>query len=541
MIKVFSVAEMVAAEKAADGAGVSYDAMMENAGQALADAILERYPVRGATVTVLVGPGNNGGDGLVAGRYLAEAGADVGFYLYRPRDPQSDANYAQLQEMGLTVLTAADDQRYRVLRTRLKISDVVIDALLGTGVDRPIEGELANLMRQAAAGLDERRSILAKQAASKLISVAQVAGDGDVGEWPTARPVVVAVDCPSGLNTDSGALDPLTIAADLTVTFAGPKQGHFKFPGATACGELVVADIGISHDLPEVQAVDLELITAARAGQLRPDRPLNGHKGSFGWVLVGAGASRYWGAPALAGRGAYRVGAGLVALAVPESIRGALATQLPEATYPLVKDIDVLSATTAEALLADMGTYEALLVGPGLHHAAAFIETLFPVGARSDLPPTVVDADGLNLLSELPDWPGRLPPKCLLTPHPGEMARLMGIDVSEVLKQDRIDVARSQAAAWNCVVLLKGAFTVVAAPDGRAGLLPFANPALATAGSGDVLSGILVGLLAQGMAVYEAALLGAYLHGAAAGLAGVNAGLLAGEIADWVPEVLAVL
>lgn len=549
MIKVFSVAEMVAAEKAADASGVSYDEMMENAGRAVAEAIIEHYPVSGRTVTILVGPGNNGGDGLVAGRYLAQAGAEVAFYLYKERDPAEDTNLAQVQEMGLLILTAEFDQRYRVLRNRLNITDIVVDALLGTGVSRPIGGELAKMMQQVKAGLEERREIIAKSQKSNLVSASRLPDEeetldpwepaGGMPERKSGQLTVVAVDCPSGLNCDTGELDILAMPADLTVTFAGPKRGHFMFPGAAACGELVVADIDIRAELPAVASVPVALATAGLARHLLPVRASEGHKGTFGWALIAAGSARYWGAPALAGRGAYRAGAGLVALAVPVAIRAALASQLPEATYPLVQDSDTLSARTAHALLDDTDTYQALLVGPGLHEAADFMEVLFPPEPeqRPKLPPLVVDADGLNLLSAMPGWPKRLPAETILTPHPGEMARLMGVGLGQVKERDRVELAQAKAAEWRCILLLKGAYTVVAGPDGRCTVLPFANPALATAGSGDVLSGIIVSLLAQGLAAYEAAVLGGYLHGAAAQLAGVDAGLLAAEIADWVPEV----
>jgi NAD(P)H-hydrate epimerase len=549
MIKVFSVAEMVSAERAADASGVTYDHMMETAGRAVAEAIVERYPVAGRVVTILVGPGNNGGDGLVAGRYLAEAGAEVAFYLYKERDPASDHNLAQVQEMGLAVLAAGFDQRFRVLRTRLNISDIVIDALLGTGVDRPIGGGLATLMKQAQAGLEERREILAsQQQRSNLTSIASLRDENSQLTIDNSQLTIIAVDCPSGLNCDTGGLDPLSIPAGLTVTFAGPKRGHFIFPGAAACGELVVADIGISPELPEVASVKVELATADMARDLLPERPPGGHKGTFGWVLIAAGSSRYWGAPALAGRAAYRAGAGLVALAVPSTIRPALAVGLPEATYPpvadegLVSDAEVLGGDAARLLLDDMGAYRAMLVGPGLHEAADFMEALLAGRGESGratapLPPLVVDADGLNLLAEMEDWPERLPAGTVLTPHPGEMARLMGVPLGEVRGRDRVELAIEKAAEWDCVVLLKGAYTVVAGPDGRGAILPFANPALATAGSGDVLSGVIVALLGQGLGSYEAAVLGGYLHGAAGGLAAVDAGLLASEIADWLPEV----
>jgi NAD(P)H-hydrate epimerase len=552
MIKVFSVAEMVAAERAADASGVSYDQMMETAGRSVAEAIMARFPVEGANVLVLVGPGNNGGDGLVAGRYLAEAGADVSFYLYRPRDPKLDRNFAQVQEMGLSVTEAANDRRFKVLRARLNITDILMDGLLGTGVTRPIDGELAQLMKQVKAGLAQRVEAGSEPNRSRLTSIAQVGVAR--GEKRAGRPFVVAVDCPSGLNCDDGALDPLALPAQLTVTFAGPKRGHFRFPGAAACGELVVADIDVSPDLPEVASVNVELATAAWARDLLPRRPAEGHKGTFGTALIAAGSGHYWGAPALAARGAYRAGAGLVALAVPEKIRPTIAAQIPEATYPPVRDLETLEEASAKMLLESVRA-KALLVGPGLGNAAGFMQALLGLNAEvarltgdvldegapvDPFPPLVVDADGLNLLAQMVGWPARLPPRSILTPHPGEMARLMDIPLAELKGMDRVALALEQAATWGQVVLLKGAYTVVAEPGGLAHILPFANPALGTAGSGDVLAGVIVGLLAQGLEAYEAAVLGGYLHAAAGQLASESvgdAGLLAGQIADWIPAV----
>ena len=541
-IKIFTVAEMMAAEKAADAAGHSYAQMMATAGQRVAESILERYDVAGRQALILVGPGNNGGDGLVAGRHLAEAGAAVAFYLLKARDPGADENLARVEEMGLELVLADYDQRFRVLRHRLRAANFIIDALFGTGVSRPISGPAAAVMEQVAAGLAERRK---QETAPALTAVAAPPVRDDAAPARRdASPIIVAVDCPSGLNCDSGALDPLAIPADHTVTFAGPKRGHFIFPGAAACGELIVADIGIDPGLPAMKAVTLELATAEMARGLLPARPADGHKGTFGAALIAAGSIRYWGAPALAARGAFRVGAGLVTLAVPQRLRPALAGQFPEATYPLVTDTDTLGVATANLLLGSLKNYDAILVGPGLGEAASFLGALLD-GLREPVegqhpPPLVVDADGLNLLAALPDWPGRLPPQSVLTPHPGEMSRLIGRARDEERDGDRVASARGRAAEWGHVVVLKGAFTVIAAPDGRAALLPFANPILAVGGSGDVLAGIITGLLAQGMAPYEAAVLGGYLHGAAGQLAGDywgRAGLLAGELADWVSQV----
>ena len=526
-MKIFTAAEMMAAEKTADSLGNTYANMMEMAGRGLADAIRERHSMTGANILVLVGPGNNGGDGLVAGRYLAEAGANVAFYLFKPRDPQTDKNFVRIQQMGLFHVIAEFDQRYRVLRTRLNITDIVIDGLLGTGASRPITGALARLIKQVRAGLEERKAKSGEPTNLYSLCNTQYAKH-------LFPPIVVAVDCPSGLNCDTGALDPLAIPAQLTVTFAGPKRGHFIFPGAAACGELVVADIGIAEEI--IKDVKLELATAVTAQSLLPSRPADGHKGTFGKVLIAAGSGHYWGAPVLAARAAYRVGAGLVALAVPEKIRPVVATQLPEATYPPVPDIGEFGEASARFLLKNVATHKAILVGPGIDDVPDFLRLL--LASIDGLPPLVIDADGLNVLAKMPNWPKQLPAHSILTPHLGEMARLMGISLAKLKTLDRVAVAREMAAKWGQVVLLKGAYTVVAAANGRCAVLPFANPALGAAGSGDVLAGLIVGLLGQGMAAWEAAVLGGYLHGAAGELYGKLSGLLASEIADLIPEVM---
>ena len=557
-MKLFTVSQMVAAEKTADSQGNSYVQMMESAGRGLAEAIMARWPVANASVLVLVGPGNNGGDGLVAGRYLAEAGADVAFYLFKPRDPAKDENYAKIQQMGLFTVDASFDQRFRVLRTRLRLTDILIDALLGTGVTRPITGDLAKLMQQAAAGLAERRAELVAAARSPLTNLTDFSdketrrqGDKETKDalatLSPSHPVTIAVDCPSGLNCDTGELDPVALPADLTVTFAGPKRGHFVFPGATAVGELVVADIGITPEM--VEEVPVEVATLQLARDLLPARPKDGHKGTFGKLLIAAGCEKYRGAPLLAARGAFRAGAGLVALAVPTALRLGISIALPEATYLDMTDRrhgedtgrsneGWLTAVSAHTIRQTASSYDALLVGPGLGDADDFITTLFPAdGTAPDLP-TLIDADGLNALARLDRWWQRLPARCVLTPHPAEMARLMGISLAELLAKDRIETAVAQASKWNQVVLFKGAYTVVAAPDGRATLLPFASPVLAVGGSGDVLSGVIATLLGQGLPPYDAARLGGALHGLAGERSGRKSGLLASEIADWLPEAI---
>ncbi|MCB0037533.1 MAG: NAD(P)H-hydrate dehydratase [Anaerolineales bacterium] len=551
-MKIFSVAQMAAAEKAADAAGHSYHHMMEIAGHGVAAAIMEKYDVVNKRFIILVGPGNNGGDGLVAGRYLVEAGAKVIFYLFKKRDPEHDINFKKIQEMGIETLIADFDQRSRVLRLRLNGCDFVIDALLGTGVSRPITGELNSLLRQVKAGLDERAQLMgheAAQAAGRANWPALTHVNPELNTQIEQRPQVVAVDCPSGLNCDTGELDPVALTADLTVTFAGPKFGHFRFPGAAACGEIVITDIGIDPKLPAVNDIMVTLATKQLIHTYLPARPLDGHKGTFGRDLIAAGSYEYRGAPVLSGRAAFRAGAGLVALATPEIVRQTCVDQLPEATYPPIDTAELLDDTAAQYLLDQLDMYKSVLIGPGLGDAEAFLMKFLST-LPHEAPPTVIDADGLNLLAQREDWPHLLRPNTVLTPHPGEMARLCNIPLSQLKEMNRVTLAQEKAAAWGCVLVLKGAYTVVAAPPNRANadsrcvLIPFANPALGTAGSGDVLAGMIVAFLGQGLQPFEAAVVGAYTHAVAGELARQKlgeAGVMASDICEAIPHALTLL
>ncbi len=544
-MKVVTVEQMRAIEAASDAAGHTYAAMMERAGQAVAQALAARVEVEGKRVFVLVGPGNNGGDGLVAAYHLAQAGAEVACYLTRSRDPEKDENLRRVQDRSIFVLVASEDTGHRRLRRLAAGADVVIDALLGTGSTPPVRGTVAEVLRVVRRALDRRVA----PPPDRLRSLGELPSPP-----PRTRPFVVAVDGPSGMDFDTGALDEAALPADLTVTFAYPKRGHFRFPAAAALGELVVADIGTDPALAE--RVDLEVVTPEMVRAWLPTRPPDAHKGTFGRALIVAGSSNYTGAARLAGAAAVRAGAGLVTVALPAPIHPAVAAGLAEATYLLLPhELGVIAEPAVEVLAEEVERYDAMLVGPGLgreRETVGFLEALLererrPVGflrkerpaARAlSLPPLVVDADGLNILSEWEGWPQRLPPGTILTPHPGEMARLTGRAVSEI-QAERVETARHYAQAWGHVVLLKGAYTVVAAPDGRAVLEPFANPGLATGGTGDVLAGIVVALRAQGLDPFEAAAAGAYLHGLAGELARAElgeAGMGAGDLLQFLPQ-----
>jgi NAD(P)H-hydrate epimerase len=379
-------------------------------------------------------------------------------------------------------------------------------------------------------------------------------------------PRVLAVDVPSGLDCDSGAVDPATLPADSTVTFAFPKRGQFLFPAAAYLGELWVADIGIPPEL--ASEIPIEVSTPSLVRSILPARPLNAHKGTFGKVMVVAGSPNYTGAAYLAASAAARAGAGLVTLGIADSLHPILASKLAETTFLLLPhDTGVLAPSAVRPLLEKLGDYDALLLGPGLGRDEktqdfvaqligpeaggkkghlGFVEPATP-GTRAGrrLPPLVIDADGLNALSELPNWAHALPPLTVLTPHPGEMARLLDATVAEV-EADRVQVARRAATEWNAVIVLKGAYTVIAGPpseheaeaDAAVYVNPFANPALASAGSGDVLAGTIASLLAQGLAPLEAAVAGAYVHGLAGELARQEigaAGALAGDLLPRLP------
>jgi NAD(P)H-hydrate epimerase len=389
----------------------------------------------------------------------------------------------------------------------------------------------------------------------------------DVLDGLDESPLVIAVDCPSGVECESGEVADEAIAADITVTMAAVKQGMLKLPAFEYVGELKVVDIGLPDDLPSFKGLQAEVADEELVAALLPERPLTSHKGTFGTALIAAGSVNYTGAVVLAGEAAYRVGAGLVTLAVPAPLHSALAGRFPEATWVLLPhELGVISSSAAEVLAKHFEKASALLMGPGFGTENAtkeFIENILEerYGARKvvqrigfvrqdsekkdenniKLPPLVFDADALKLLAETKDWHQKIPAPAILTPHPGEMAILTGL-TKELIQESRQDIASQYAESWGHVVVLKGAFTVVAAPDGRTTIIPVASPALARAGTGDVLAGLIVGLRAQGLEAFDAAVAGAWIH-AQAGLyaaddLGTTASVLAGDVLDSVSDVL---
>lgn len=499
-------------DRSEDEAGVPKDTLMETAGLGFAKRVRDQVRhIKGAPILVIVGPGNNGADGLVSARHLQRWGANVTAYLVRDRrtpDPKLDLAV----DADVHIISTSADDDLAIFKKLLGSAHAVVDSVLGIGSVRPLEGIVKDIFAEL------------KKAKAKN---------------PTMR--IVAMDVPTGLNSDTGEFDPAGVAPDVTVTLGYPKTGLFEYPGADSIGELIIEGIGLPNGLDT--DVTLELMTPAWAKALLPNRPSSSHKGTFGRTLVIAGSINYIGAAYLASTSATRVGAGLVTVALPQSLQMAVASKATEPTFiPLPESSPgIVSPDAADLIFENIDAYESLLIGCGMGQApqtAEFVERILLSGKQ--VPNTVVDADGLNILAKTNDWWQKFPQNAIATPHPGEMSRLTR-EGMETVQGNRVSIASESAKAWNKVTVLKGAHTVVAQPDGRSMLSPFKNPGLASAGTGDVLAGAIVGLLSQGLALEDAAALGVYLHG----LAGDrvrndlgDSGMIASDLLPMLPRVI---
>ena len=512
-MKIVGVDQMRGLEEASASEGVSTDTLMENAG--LAAAEVAKQVMGGAVgwrVLVLVGPGNNGGDGLVVARHLQRWGAQVTVYL-ASRRPNDDPKLCSAREAGVVVASADDDAGLHVLDGELSRSRLVVDAVLGTGRARPVEGVIKDVL------------LTLRDAGARNPAIA-----------------VLALDLPSGVNADTGEADPASPPADVTVAFSYPKTGHFRFPAAELLGRLEVVDIGIPDHL--ARDVVLELLTPRWVKERLPTRQPDGHKGSFGHALVIAGSRSYAGAAYLAAQGAARTGPGLVTLASPEGIYTIVASKLTEVIHlPLPEDAEGrFHPDGAEVIRERLDQYSSLLVGCGFGRSDGLVDFLRRLLLAEPQPalPVVVDADGLNALARIDGWWSDAKFPLVVTPHPGEMSTLTGL-ATEDIQSRRTESAAEWSARWGVVVALKGAFTVIAKPQGMCRVSPFANPGLASGGTGDVLTGIIGGLMAQGVSPEDAACCGVYLHGAAGeavrGEMG-DAGTLAGDLLPVLPGII---
>ncbi len=515
MIPFCSVSQTVALERAAMQAGLSQATLMHKAGVALCRALLDFAAQTGRSrdpVLILAGPGNNGGDGMVCAAALQAQGRKVRIYAWN-RPQQAPAALLGDGPGQVEYGTAREDPAFHRLRQWLAKSVWVVDCVLGTGSNRPIAGRLAALMTVVREGL-------------------------------TAHRFVVAADCPSGVDCDTGAVDPYTVPADLTVMFGTAKRGLYQSPAREFAGRIVVADIGLSPvSADQVTGWGLE---TPDLPQLLPHRSDQSHKGTFGKALCIVGSRRYPGAAHLSAWAAARSGAGVVCAAVPASVQQGLVSGMPDITFLPYRDT---AGTASPQALVDIereaSRHSAILVGCGLSHTPHTIDFVrgflerrqyLQAGPR----PVVLDADALNCLATLAQWPRLLPPDAILTPHLAEMGRLCGLQTSEVQVQAP-ELARAMAQVWNCTVLLKGPQTWIGTPQGKLFAILNANSALATAGTGDVLAGLTVGLLAQGQNPGRAAQAAALLH-AVAGEACARevgpAGTTASDVLARIPPVL---
>lgn len=520
-MKLVSVQEMIAIEKEATELGLSYDVMMENAGLGLAEVILETFEqISTGGIVGLIGSGNNGGDTLVALAELANRGWSTSAYLVKSR-LEEDPLIQRFIVAGGVLHKMASDKDFKEIDSLLASNTILLDGIFGTGIKLPLRGDIPILLDHV------------KEQINTL----------DIS------PFIVAVDCPSGIDCDTGEVAKETIPANMTVTMAAVKRGLLQFPAYDYVGDLRVIGIGLPEDgeaLNAWRAVQVTIEDPVGIVEMLPVRPANAHKGTFGTALVIAGSLNYTGAALLSGQAAYRIGAGLVTMAIPSALHAALAGQLSEATWVLLPHENGFIRENAYINIEEpVKRATAILIGPGfgLHKTTGkFLSNFFAKYAGSgDLPPCAIDADGLKLLVELDNWWEQLPQNTILTPHPGEMSILTGLSTQEIQNQ-RIEVARDYSKRWNQIIVLKGAFTVVADPKGAASVIPVATSALASAGTGDVLSGIIVGLLAQGIAPYKAAVSGAWIHAQAgllaANMIGNQASVVAGDVVEAIIDVM---
>lgn len=509
-MKIVTAAQMRAIDQECVKQGIPVSTLMENAGKAVAEETRSLLGnIKNRQILCLIGAGNNGGDGLVAARYLANWEADVTIYLCSER-PAVDANLEHAKARNIVCVDVKTDGNLDKLSSLLSSSSCVIDALLGTGKMRPLEGVFKKVLEKVNAAKASRRL------------------------------KIVAVDLPSGMDADTGTIDPACPAADLTVTLAFPKPGLFKFPGAEKVGKLKIADIGIPASLAE--SSKMELLDTAWVGKHLPERLLNANKGTFGRVMVSAGCINFIGAAYLASSAALRVGAGLVTLATAAGLCPVVASKLAEVTYlPLPESkFGTIAGTASGTLMKEMAAYRLLLLGCGLGQNEETLKYVDSLLSWKNLPPVILDADGLNLLAKIPGWQKKAPLTMVLTPHPGEMSRLTGLSIDDIQK-DRTGITLRYAQEWQRIILLKGAYTVIASPDGRCRISPYANPALATAGTGDVLSGVIAGLAGQGLDLFDAASAGVYLHGEAGEKIKTeqgDTGMLASDLLPVLPKVI---
>ncbi len=490
--------------------GIPGAVLMEHAGTAVVRAIRQHFP-ECQRIAVIVGKGNNGGDGLVVARQFAHAGQPVQIFLVSP--PESFAgdaltNLQIAQNLNLPITSVLAEDKLEAAKSQIASVDLIVDSIFGTGLRGGVHGFI-----------------------------------GDVITYinKTERPVI-AIDLPSGLSADTGMAEGACIQASYTVTMGLPKRGNLIHPGATFTGKLEVADIGFPLSVIDAQNIQISWTQPSDAARILPPRPIHSHKGTYGRVYVVAASTGMTGAAALTSTGALRVGAGLVTLGAPKSLNPILEVKLTEAmTVPLPETAEGSLALEAKSHIIETveRTKSVLAIGPGLSQHPETVALVHSLICESNAP-IVIDADGVNALSKSKGILSSLSPQTVLTPHPGEMARLIGGTV-EALERDRIGIAQQFAQVHNVTLVLKGAPTVVARGNGEVWINSTGNAGMATGGMGDILTGLIAGLIAQKVSPFDAAVLGVYLHGLAGDIVAESIGmhgLMAGDVLNSVPKAI---
>ncbi|MBI2212668.1 MAG: NAD(P)H-hydrate dehydratase [Acidobacteria bacterium] len=480
--------------------GIPSVVLMENAALALVEALVDHYPDAG-NVAIFCGPGQNGGDGLALARHLENRRiTPLVFVLGVRKAYRGDAatNLDICERLGLPMWDVEDSEALDRALARATEADLVVDAIFGTGLNRPPDGLFAEAIRGLMA----------------------------------IRLPILAVDIPSGLSGSSSQTSEPCVRADLTVTFAQPKIPHVFDPAASHCGEIVVADITIPEAAVDAEGVFLSLTTPDEVRILLPARAADSHKGTYGHCAIVAGSAGKSGAAILAARGAIRAGAGLVTVITDRHTAAIVdAATLESMTYHVTVESDSI-----QAILDFVATKDAAVVGPGLPDEEAAYAAIRELVARIDIP-CVLDATAVNAFQGRATEMNRDGKPRLITPHPGELARLLGTTTAAI-QSDRVSAVRGASQTTNCVVVLKGHQTVVANPDGIVTVNPTGNPGMASGGMGDVLSGAIAALLAHGLDPFEAARAGVFLHGLAGDLAREaksDVGLAANDVAEALP------
>lgn len=490
--------------------GIPGVVLMENAGVETARQISTILnSVENKIICIFAGKGNNGGDGFVVARHLFNQGAKVKVFLFGAISAISgDAkiNLDTIIRMGINVIEVLNDRDWEKVTIAAQFSDCLVDALLGTGFKGEISGDMA-----------------------KAVEIINQTGK-----------LTVAIDLPTGVDADTGQICTCAVKADHTITFALPKPGLLIYPGAECAGKLTIADIGIPIKLLVDASVKQNIITAGSIKSFLGIRHPDAHKGTTGKVAVIAGSQGLTGAATLTSMAALRAGAGLVTLGIAESLNDIMESKLTEVmTKPLPEAVGRSISRKALPYIEEMAAKSNVLaIGPGLGTQEETMVVVREIIKNVECP-LVLDADALNALAGHTDILNQAKALPVVTPHPGEMARLTGFTVKDV-NADRITTARLAAGLWGAIVVLKGARTIVAYPDGEVYINTTGNPGMATGGTGDVLTGVVAGLIAQGLTTHAAAVAGVHLHGLAGDIAGASGtiGLIAGDILDALPAAI---